>query len=129
MWFSSGVLSGIVIAVGCVVLLLVCIIMFKRKRNCGGVSDVKQSQVQQPSGSDRNHNDDGLYARVSPSRTRTDRPAGKTESTDSEKIKYATIQHNGNNEAKYENLRTLHHDPAARRGAVKDNLVIYSSIK
>ncbi|XP_077057552.1 B-cell receptor CD22-like [Siphateles boraxobius] len=119
----------IVIAAGCAVLFLVCIIMFMRKRKCG-VSDVKQNQVQQPSSSDRNHcdSDNDMYARVSPGRTRTDQTAGKTESTDSE-TKYTTIQHIGNNEAKYENLRTLHHDPAVRSGAVNDNLVIYSSIK
>ncbi|XP_056128027.1 B-cell receptor CD22-like [Rhinichthys klamathensis goyatoka] len=104
-FFSGMPYIVIGIAAGCAVLFLVCIIMFKRKRKCGGVSNVKQNQV------------------------RTDQTAGRTESTDSGKIKYATIQHIGNNEAKYENLRTLHHDPAVRCGAVKDNLVIYSSIK
>ncbi|XP_039503154.1 myelin-associated glycoprotein-like isoform X1 [Pimephales promelas] len=101
--FSGMPYIVIAIAAGCAVLFLVCIIMFKRKRKCGGVTDVKQNQV------------------------RTDQR--NTESTDSDKIKYATIQHIGNNEANYENLRTLHHDPAVRCGAVKDNLVIYSSIK
>ncbi len=72
-------------------------------------------QVQQPSGSDRNHCDDGLYARVSPKRPRADQTAGKTpESTDSEKINYTTVQHVRNNESNYENLRVHHPDSAAR---------------
>ncbi|XP_016361976.1 B-cell receptor CD22-like [Sinocyclocheilus anshuiensis] len=115
--------AAVVIAVGCGVLFLICIIMFMRKRK--GVS---QLQVQQPSSSDRNHFDDGLYARVSANRT--DQTAGKTpESTDTEKIKYASIQHIRNNESKYENLRMHHPDSSVRSVAMMDKSVIYSTVK
>ncbi|XP_051734308.1 B-cell receptor CD22-like [Ctenopharyngodon idella] len=117
--------AAIVIVAVCAVLFFVCIIMFIRKRKCARVWEVKQKQVQQPSSSDGNHCDDGLYARVSP-RTRTDQTAGKTESTDSQKISYATIQYTRDNEDTYENLRMDHPDPAVRSGAAK---VIYSRIK
>ncbi|XP_067259752.1 B-cell receptor CD22-like isoform X4 [Chanodichthys erythropterus] len=123
---STSLSAAIVIMVICAVLFLVCIIMFIRKRKCAGVWDLKQKQVQQPFSADRNHSDDGLYARVSPRRTRTDLPAGKTESTDSQKISYATIQHTRNNEDNYENLRMNHPDPDVRSCAVK---VIYSTVK
>lgn len=68
----------------------------------------------QPFSADRHHSDDGLYTRVSPGRTRTDQTAGKTVSTDSQKISYATIQHTRNNEDTYENLRMDHPDLAVR---------------
>ncbi|KAK9981691.1 hypothetical protein ABG768_001215 [Culter alburnus] len=123
---STSLSAAIVIVVICAVLFLVCIIMFIRKRKCAGVLDLKQKQVKQPFSADRNHSDDGLYARVSPRRTRTDLTAGKTESTDSQKISYATIQHTRNNEDNYENLRMDHPDPDVRSCAVK---VIYSTVK
>ncbi|XP_048051162.1 sialoadhesin-like [Megalobrama amblycephala] len=123
---STNLSVAIVIVVICAVLFLVCIIMFIRKRKCAGVLDLKKKQVKQPFSADRNHSDDGLYARVSPRRTRTDLTAGKTESTDSQKISYATIQHTRNNEDNYENLRMDHPDPDVRSGGVK---VIYSTVK
>ncbi len=50
-----------------------------------------------------------------PKRPRADQIAGKTpESTDSEKIKYTTVQHVRNNESNYENLKVHHPDSAAR---------------
>ncbi|KTF72486.1 hypothetical protein cypCar_00047487, partial [Cyprinus carpio] len=104
----NGVLyTAVVIAVGCGVLFLICIIMFMRKRKGSAVSDVRQMQLQQPSSSDRNHFEDGLYA------NRTDQTSGKTpESTDTMKLKYTTIQHIRNNESNYENLRIHHPDSA-----------------
>uniref|UniRef100_A0A8C2BUD6 B-cell receptor CD22 n=1 Tax=Cyprinus carpio TaxID=7962 RepID=A0A8C2BUD6_CYPCA len=121
----NGVLyTAVVIAVGCGVLFLICIIMFMRKRKGSAVSDVRQMQLQQPSSSDRNHFEDGLYA------NRTDQTAGKTpESTDTMKLKYTTIQHIRNNESNYENLRIHHPDSAVRSVVMMDKSVIYSTVK
>uniref|UniRef100_A0A9J8AWY7 B-cell receptor CD22 n=1 Tax=Cyprinus carpio carpio TaxID=630221 RepID=A0A9J8AWY7_CYPCA len=121
----NGVLyTAVVIAVGCGVLFLICIIMFMRKRKGSAVSDVRQMQLQQPSSSDRNHFEDGLYA------NRTDQTSGKTpESTDTMKLKYTTIQHIRNNESNYENLRIHHPDSAVRSVVMMDKLVIYSTVK
>ncbi|KAF4118138.1 hypothetical protein G5714_000189 [Onychostoma macrolepis] len=121
--------AAVTIAAGCGVLFLFCIVIFVRRKE-SGVSDIRQKQVEQPSGSDRNNCDDGLYARVSPKRPITDQTAGETaESTDSEMIKYATVQHVRNNESNYENLRVHHPDSAARSGAMVGKSVIYSTVK
>ncbi|XP_016304285.1 B-cell receptor CD22-like isoform X1 [Sinocyclocheilus anshuiensis] len=114
--------AAVAIAAGCGLLFLICIIMFIRKTK-SGVADVRQKQVQQPSSSERNHCDDGLYARVSPKRPSADQTAGKAK-----KIVYATFQHIRNNESN-ENLRVHHPDPAARFDAMVGKSVIYSRIK
>ncbi|XP_026142912.1 B-cell receptor CD22-like [Carassius auratus] len=94
--------TAVVIAVGCGVLFLICIIMFMRKRQGSAVSDARQIQLHLPSSSDRNHFDDGLYDRVSANRS--DQTAGQTN--------YSNIQHIRNNESDYENLRMDHPDSA-----------------
>ncbi|XP_016113742.1 carcinoembryonic antigen-related cell adhesion molecule 6-like, partial [Sinocyclocheilus grahami] len=114
--------AAVAIAVGCGLLFLICIIMFIRKAT-SGVADVRQKQVEQPSSSERNHCDDGLYATVSPKRPSADQTPGKAK-----KIVYATFQHIRNNESN-ENLRVHHPDPAARFDAMVGKSVIYSRIK
>ncbi|XP_058648225.1 junctional adhesion molecule A-like isoform X2 [Onychostoma macrolepis] len=116
---KTDLYAAVAIAAGCGVLFLICIIMFIRKRK-SGVSDVKQKQVQQPSSSEGNHCDDGLYARVSP---RADQTAGKTK-----QIMYTTIQYIRNNVSN-KSLRVHHPDSAARSDAMVGKSVIYSTVK
>uniref|UniRef100_A0A8C1MM86 B-cell receptor CD22 n=1 Tax=Cyprinus carpio TaxID=7962 RepID=A0A8C1MM86_CYPCA len=105
--------TAVVIAAGCGVLFLICIIMFIRKRK-SAVSDVRQKQV---------HCDDGLHARVSIKRPSADQTAGKTIKT-----VYAMVQHVKNNKSN-ENLTVHHPDPAARSDAMVGKSVIYSKVK
>ncbi|XP_059409034.1 B-cell receptor CD22-like [Carassius carassius] len=108
--------AAVVIAVGCGVLFLICIIIFMRKRQGSAVSDARQIQL----------DDDHLYARVSANRT--DQTAGKTpESTDT--INYSNIQYIRNDESNYENLRMNHPDSAVGAVVMMHKSVIYSTVK
>ncbi|XP_073698611.1 B-cell receptor CD22-like [Garra rufa] len=77
-------------------------------------SDTVTVNVQQPSSFDRNHCDDGLYARVAPKKPRTDQTSGKTPELTNSEMKYATIQHARNDESEYGNVR-MHHPQFAVR--------------
>ncbi|XP_050963044.1 B-cell receptor CD22-like [Labeo rohita] len=120
--------AAVATAVGCGVLFLICIMFMRKSKR--GVSDVSQKQVQQPSSSDRNHCNDSLYARVVPKILRTDQTTRKTpESTESEKIKYTSVQHGRHEESDYENLTMQYPYSAARYGAMVGKPVIYSTVK
>nr|XP_021333396.1 Schwann cell myelin protein-like [Danio rerio] len=102
-----------VIAVACVVLLLICIVLFIRQRKKAGVSNNRQNQVQDPS---RHVYVNDSFVNVSPKKT----DGGQTpQPTDPETVEYATIQEN----------QQLQPDSALRSGAVVNNAVFYSMIK
>ncbi|XP_052401356.1 sialic acid-binding Ig-like lectin 13 [Carassius gibelio] len=115
--------AAVVIAAGCGVLFLICIIMFMfiRKRKSG--YDIRQKQVQQPPSSETNYSDDGLYARISSKRPSADHTIGKTIKT-----VYTMIQHVKNIESNG-NLTVHPLDPAVGSDAMVDESVIYSEVK